>query len=129
MSDLRVNMSEADVEGPDLIDQLNKANTHVKALLASGGATQSSNIPALGALTSAAPAALTSVQNATTAAVDLATSEALANALKANYNALQTDVVAIRTAQGLIQADVAVIRTKINAILTALTGTGKPISS
>ena len=42
--------------------------------------------------------ALTSAQNATTAAVDLATSEALANALKANYNQLQTDVAALRTA-------------------------------
>lgn len=39
--------------------------------------------------------ALTSVQNATTTATDLATSEALANALKANYNALQADVAAI----------------------------------
>jgi hypothetical protein len=41
------------------------------------------------------PPALNSVQNATTAAVDLPTSEALANALKANYNALQADVAAI----------------------------------
>ena len=40
-------------------------------------------------------AALASVQNATTAAVDLATSEALANALKANYNTLQADVAAL----------------------------------
>jgi hypothetical protein len=43
-------------------------------------------------------AALTSVQNATAAAVDLATAEALANALKANYNALQADVAAIGAA-------------------------------
>ena len=43
-------------------------------------------------------AALTSAQNATTAAVDLPTSEALANALKANYNALQADVAAIAAA-------------------------------
>ncbi len=39
---------------------------------------------------------LTSVQNTTTAAIDLPTAEALANALKANYNALQVDVVALR---------------------------------
>lgn len=46
--------------------------------------------------------ALTSGQNATAAATDLTTSEALANALKANYNALQIDVAAILTAlQGL----------------------------
>lgn len=45
----------------------------------------------------AAPAALTSSQNATAAATDLATSQALANALKANYNQLQADVVALRT--------------------------------
>ena len=42
--------------------------------------------------------ALTSSQNATAAATDLGTSEALANALKANYNQLQTDVAALRTA-------------------------------
>ncbi len=42
--------------------------------------------------------ALTSSQNATTAATDLTTSEALANALKANYNQLQVDVAALRTA-------------------------------
>lgn len=45
----------------------------------------------------AAAAALTSVQNATAAASDLATAIALANALKANYNALQADVAALRT--------------------------------
>jgi len=44
---------------------------------------------------SISPYALTSTQNATTAAVDLATSEALANALKTSYNALQADVAAI----------------------------------
>jgi hypothetical protein len=38
---------------------------------------------------------LTSAQNATTAASDLATAIALANALKASFNALQADVVAI----------------------------------
>ena len=36
--------------------------------------------------------ALTSSQNSTAAAVDLPTTEALANALKASYNQLQTDV-------------------------------------
>ena len=41
---------------------------------------------------------LTSAQNATSAAVDLTTSEALANALKTNYNALQVDVAAIKAA-------------------------------
>ncbi len=43
-------------------------------------------------------AALASVPNATAAAVDLATAEALANALKTNYNALQADVAALATA-------------------------------
>lgn len=42
--------------------------------------------------------ALTSSQNATTAATDLATSEALANALKASFNALQADVAALTAA-------------------------------
>jgi hypothetical protein len=44
------------------------------------------------------PPALTSAQNATAAAVDLPTSEALANALKASYNALQADVAALSAA-------------------------------
>jgi hypothetical protein len=43
----------------------------------------------------AAALVLTSAQNATAAAVDLATSQALANALKANYNQLQADVAAL----------------------------------
>jgi hypothetical protein len=54
--------------------------------------------PALSVTAVARPAAvvLASGQNATTAAVDLGTSEALANALKANYNQLQADVVALQ---------------------------------
>lgn len=48
----------------------------------------------------ATPAAvvLTSAQNATAAAVDLPTAQALANALKASYNALQADVAALALA-------------------------------
>lgn len=42
--------------------------------------------------------AITSSQNATAAASDLATTEALANALKTNYNAAQVDIVAIKAA-------------------------------
>ena len=47
----------------------------------------------------AAPAeyTITSSQNSTAAAVDLTTSEALANALKTSYNAAQTDIVGINT--------------------------------
>lgn len=54
--------------------------------------------PDLGGSIVATAVALTSVQNATAAAVDLPTSEALANALKANYNQLQADVAALRAA-------------------------------
>lgn len=63
----------------------------------------------------AAIGALTSSQNATAAATDLATAQALANALKANYNQLQTDVATIRTA--------------VNAILTSLQTAGGPMKS
>lgn len=59
--------------------------------------------------------ALTSSQNATAAATDLPTSEALANALKANYNQLQADVVALRTT--------------VNNLLTALQVSGGPEKS
>lgn len=54
--------------------------------------------PDLGGAIVSTAVALTSVQNATAAAVDLASSEALANALKASFNALQTDVAALRAA-------------------------------
>jgi hypothetical protein len=63
----------------------------------------------------AAPAALTSAQNATANATDLATAQALANSLKTSYNALQTDVVALRAT--------------VANLLAAITGTGKAMSS
>ena len=44
---------------------------------------------------------ITSTQNSTAAATDLTTSEALANALKTNYNALQVDVAALKAALAL----------------------------
>lgn len=81
------------------------------------------------ALTSAAPVALTSSQNATTNGSDPTTTQTLANALKVSYNALQVDVAALRTAQGLLQADVATLRTEVASLITALTGTGKPLAS
>jgi hypothetical protein len=58
-------------------------------------------------------AAVTSAQNATTNASDLATAITLVNALKINYNALQVDVVANRAG--------------LNALLTALRGAAKPM--
>jgi hypothetical protein len=98
---------------------------------ASGDAvtTQAPVVAAPVALTSAAPAAITSSQNATAAATDLTTSEALANALKANYNQAQADIAAMRTNQGLIQADVAALRTTVAAILTALKTAGGPMAA
>jgi hypothetical protein len=56
----------------------------------------------------AADTGLTSSQNATAAAVDLTTTEALANALKANYNQLQVDVANLRTA---FNAELAALQT------------------
>lgn len=119
---------------------------------------QATNVPAMGALTSSAPAAvgsaadgaLTSSQNATTNAAtqtgsyvqaDVQSIATLANALKTNYNQLQTDVAALRTAYNLAQtdivnlratllatqADLATARTTLNAALAALTGAGKPM--
>jgi hypothetical protein len=63
----------------------------------------------------AAPAALTSSQNATANGSDAATTQALANSLKVSYNALQTDVVALRTT--------------VANLLASITGPGKPMSS
>lgn len=71
-------------------------------------------------LTSAAPSALTSSQNSTTTASDLATSEALANALKTAYNALQVDVAALRTVVGQLVVDVAALNTNLSGAGKAL---------
>lgn len=63
--------------------------------------------------------AVTSAQNATTAAVDLPTSEALANALKVTANAEQVDIAAIHTwivgaaaTINALQAEVATLSTE-----------------
>ncbi len=79
---------------------------------------------AVPALTSSAPAALTSSQNATANAnvqtgayvqADVQSIATLANALKVSYNALQVDVAAIRTSLAAVQVDVAASRTAVNA--------------
>lgn len=62
--------------------------------------------------------AVTSAQNATTAAVDLTTSEGLANALKTNYNAAQVDIAAIHTYLVAVAATVNSIITAVAAIST-----------
>jgi hypothetical protein len=61
------------------------------------------------------PAAVTSVQEATANATDLATAQALANSLKAKYNAAQTDIAALRGTVAALQA--------------ALAGVGKPMAA
>lgn len=58
-----------------------------------GGRKVSWNLTALATLT----AVLTSSQNATAAASDDSTGDALANAIKASYNALQVDIAALFT--------------------------------
>lgn len=56
----------------------------------------------------AAPAAVTSVQEATANGSDLATTQALANSLKIKYNAAQVDIAALRTTVAALQAALAV---------------------
>lgn len=60
------------------------------------------------------PAAVTSVQETTANATDLATAQALANSLKTKYNAAQADIAALRGTVAALQA--------------ALAGTGKPMA-
>ena len=67
----------------------------------------------LGALTAAAPAALTS-----------ADSVELVAPTTAEYNALRADVVAVRTQVVATVADLATLRTKINALLDSLQAAG-----
>jgi hypothetical protein len=97
---------------------------------------QATNVPAMGALTSSAPAAVTSSQNATTNAsapgvgyvqAEAASTATLANALKVSYNAAQADIAALRATLLATQADLATVRTTLNSALAALTGTGKPM--
>lgn len=63
----------------------------------------------------AAPAAVTSVQEATANGSDLATTQALANSLKIKYNAAQVDIAALRGTVAALQA--------------ALAGLGKPMAA
>lgn len=76
---------------------------------------QGSHVAQPAALTSSAPAALTS----TNAAADPPT--------QAEFNALRADVVTLRTELGQVQADNAALRTTVSNLLTAITGTGKPM--
>jgi hypothetical protein len=99
-------------------------------LAALNGAVGEIVVPAaLGALTSAADAALTAATvataNATAPGVGYVQAEAasaatLANALKVAVNALIVDITALRTAYNLAQADVSTIRTKVNSVISAL---------
>jgi hypothetical protein len=60
-----------------------------------------------------APAAVTSVQEATANGSDAATTQALANSLKIKYNAAQVDVAALQT-------ELAALTTSYNLLLTQL---------
>jgi hypothetical protein len=105
--------------------------------------TQAANVAALGALTASAPAALTvgaaltdnSGGTANDTVQDLGAVYAEAEVANnfadvvAKLNALIADVTALRTNQAAIVTDQGTIRTKVNAILTAATGAGKPIAA
>jgi hypothetical protein len=65
------------------------------------------------------PAALNSVQEATTNAVDLGTSEALANSLKLKYNTLQADVVALRASLATVIAALGTSGAAVTILTTA----------
>jgi hypothetical protein len=102
--------------------------------------TQAANVAALGALTSSAPAAVTS---SAPAALTSAAATGGDAPTEAEYNALRTDVAALRTTLAAaqtdvvnlratllaVQADVAAMRTKVNATLSAATGTGKAMAT
>ena len=100
--------------------------------------TQAPVVAAPAALTSSAPAAVTSLQNSTTNAAtqsgsyvqaDVQTITALANALKVNYNAAQVDIATLRTTLAATQADVAALRTTLAATLVALKTAGGPMAA
>lgn len=78
--------------------------------------TQATNVAAVGALTSSQNAtAAAGTQTGSYVQADVQRIATLADALKANYNQAQ--------------ADIATLRTALNAALAALTGPGKPMSS
>ncbi len=66
----------------------------------------------------------TSSQNGTTAAVDLPTSEALANALKISYNAAQVDIAALCVSNTALIADVLALKKLIVALVQDITAVG-----
>lgn len=125
---------------PDLIDQLPDdgadgsilARNRAKAsgvewvtALDLDAATQAVHQAAVGAaaaVTSSQAAALTSVQETTADGSDPTTTQALANSIKAKYNALQVDVAALRTKYNAAQVDVAALRAEVAALTTALNG-------
>jgi hypothetical protein len=76
-------------------------------------AAQAAAVADLGALTSSAPAALTSAQ--------ITGGEA---PTEAEYNQLQADAAAIRTTVAAVVTDLATIRTKVNALLGSLRTAG-----
>jgi hypothetical protein len=73
------------------------ASDGTKPLIDNGAVGTTNDTVVVQAAVVAAPAALTSSQEATANATDLATAQALANSLKTKYNALQADVAALRT--------------------------------
>jgi hypothetical protein len=73
-------------DGQTLVYQAS-TNTWIPATISSSGIT----VPQ----THEGAVSVTSAQNSTSAAVDLTTSEALANALKTSYNAAQVDIAAV----------------------------------
>lgn len=116
-----------EVDGPvtDLVvsdqtfESLNPASMHAsdttKPLIDRGFIDTSGDAVTSQAANVAAMGALTSSQNATANGSDLATTQALANSLKTSYNQAQTDIASLRT--------------QLNAVLAAITGPGKPMSS
>lgn len=77
---------------------------------------QAANVAAPAALTATAPTAMT--QAAITGGE---------SPTEAEFNALRTDLVNTRTAQAAMLADITALRTKLAALLTALSGEGKPM--
>jgi hypothetical protein len=74
----------------------------------------------------AAPVALTAV--ATTAMTQAAITGG-ESPTEAEFNALRTDLVNTRTTVTALLADITALRTKQAALITALTGEGKPLAS
>ncbi len=100
------------------------ANARIRTVLAplktAAAAVSASASAAVTATAPSALAAVASVQEETADGSDAATTQALANSLKAKYNAAQLEIVELRTTAGVERTELADIKARYNVMVTEM---------